>query len=83
MYDRVEEANEAIRPRAPHLVVVLRTRVRADLGDGNNNNNTHIMLGPAPVAQSVAFTLPKNGCREDLDQIPVGDNKIEMKGLGT
>ncbi len=38
---------------------------------------------PAPVAQSVAFALPKTDCWEDLDRIPPGgNNKIEMKGLG-
>ena len=37
---------------------------------------------PAPVAQSVAFALPKTDCWEDLDRIPPGgDNEIEMKGL--
>ncbi len=37
---------------------------------------------PAPVAQLVAFALPKTDCWEDLDRIPQGgDNEIEMKGL--
>ncbi len=41
----------------------------------------------APVAQSVAFTLPKTDCCwGDMDRIPLrsgGENEIEMKGLGT
>ncbi len=38
-------------------------------------------ISPAPVAQSVAFALPKTDCWEDLDRIPPWDNEIEMKGL--
>ncbi len=30
---------------------------------------------PAPVAQSVAFALPKTDCWEDLDRIPPGGGK--------
>ncbi len=45
--------------------------------------STIYMVSPAPVAQSVAFALPKTDCWEDLDRIPPGDNEIEMKGLGT
>ncbi len=42
-----------------------------------------MVVRPAPVAQPVAFALPKTDCCEDLDRIPLRDNKIEMKGLGT
>ncbi len=44
-----------------------------------------LLFSPSPVAQLVAFALPKTDCWEDLDQYPLreGDNKIEMKGLGT
>ncbi len=38
-----------------------------------------VLASPSPVAQSVAFALPKTDCWEDQDRILLeGDNEIEM-----